>query len=183
MQAESYESASVRLSTEHKGRKRRVPVWVGRYRLAGKGSAKVLGKAWTKRSRPPAGYLTRADAEARLRRFLEREGAKLSAAGGVKFGVIIAAYLVALEARIEAGDFRASTLRSYRNIIIRDLRPGWRCSADRRDHTRRGRAVPISARQARPGGQGDESASRDHQGPVRAGGPQLRSRTIAGRWL
>jgi prevent-host-death family protein len=53
------DSASIRLSTEHKGRKRREPVWIGRYRVAGKDSAKVLGKAWTKRSRPPAGYLTR----------------------------------------------------------------------------------------------------------------------------
>ncbi len=40
MQTKSYESASVRLSTEHKGRKRREPVWVGRYRLAGKDSAR-----------------------------------------------------------------------------------------------------------------------------------------------
>ncbi len=63
----------MRLSTEHKGRKRRVPVWVGRYRLAGKDSAKVIGKAWTKRSRPPRGYLSRTDAAEELRRFLERE--------------------------------------------------------------------------------------------------------------
>jgi prevent-host-death family protein len=34
-------------------------VWIGRYRVAGKDSAKVIGKAWTKRSRSPAGYLTR----------------------------------------------------------------------------------------------------------------------------
>jgi integrase len=125
MQAKSYESASVRLSTEHKGRKRRVPVWVGRYRLAGKDSAKVIGKAWTKRSRPPRGFLTRTDAAEELRRFLEREGARLSAAGGVSFGTVADAYIANLEARIEAGDFRASTLRSYRNIIERDLRPEW----------------------------------------------------------
>ena len=125
MQAKSYESASVRLSTEHKGRKRREPVWVGRYRLAGKDSAKVIGKAWTKRSRPPRGYRTRADAENTLRSFLEQQGAKLMAAGGVKFGTVADAYIASLEARIEAGDFRASTLRSYRNIIKRDLRPEW----------------------------------------------------------
>src|SRR4051794_31240166 len=108
MQAKSYESASVRLSTERKGRKRRTPVWVGRYRLAGKDSAKVIGKAWTRRSRPPAGYMTRADAELELRRFLEREGAKLTAADGVTFGTVADAYVATLEARIETGDFRAS---------------------------------------------------------------------------
>ena len=125
MQAESYESASVRLSSEHKGRKRHTPVWIGRFRLAGKDSAKVLGKAWTRRSRPPAGFLTRADAEAKLRRFLEAEGAKLSAAGGATFGRIADAYLALLERRITAGDFRASTLRSYRNIINHELKPVW----------------------------------------------------------
>lgn len=125
MQAKSYESASVRLSTERKGRERRTLVWVGRYRLAGKDSAKVIGKAWTKRSRPPAGYLTRTDAELELRRFLERKGAKLTAAGGVTFGTVADAYVAHLEARIEAGDFRASTLRSYRNILDHDLRPEW----------------------------------------------------------
>jgi hypothetical protein len=39
------QSASIRLSAEHKGRKRREPVWIGRYRIVGKDSAKVLGKA------------------------------------------------------------------------------------------------------------------------------------------
>jgi hypothetical protein len=93
MQAKSYESASVRLSTEHKGRKRREPVWVGRYRLAGKDSAKVIGKAWTERSRSPQGYLTRADAEDELRRFLERGGARMTAAGGGNFGTVAYAYI------------------------------------------------------------------------------------------
>src|SRR5665213_1671707 len=36
-------SYSVRLSTMHKGRKRREPVWIGRYRVGGHDSAKVLG--------------------------------------------------------------------------------------------------------------------------------------------
>lgn len=119
------ESASVRLSTEHKGRERREPVWIGRYRIAGKDSAKVLGKAWIKRSRPPAGYLTRAAAEDALRRFLSAEGAKLVAAGGITFGRAADTYLATLESRIQTGSFRASTLRTYRNIIESDLRPLW----------------------------------------------------------
>ena len=125
MQADRCESASVRLSREYKGRKRQEPVWIGRYRFAGKDSAKVLGKAWTRRSRPPDGYLTRSGAEEVLRRFLEAEGAMLSAAGGITFGTVADAYIASLEARIDAGDFRASTLRSYRSIIERELRPAW----------------------------------------------------------
>ena len=119
------ESASIRLSTEHKGRKRREPVWIGRYRLAGKDSAKVLGKAWTKRSRPAAGYLTRAAAEDALRRFLSDEGANITATRGITFGRAADAYLASLEARITSGSFRASTLRTYRNIIEAELRPLW----------------------------------------------------------
>jgi hypothetical protein len=37
-------SYSIRLSTEHKGRRRREPVWVGRFRVGQRDSAKVLGK-------------------------------------------------------------------------------------------------------------------------------------------
>src|ERR1035437_6346618 len=119
------ESASARISTEHKGRNRREPVWIGRYRIAGKDSAKVLGKAWTKRSRPAAGYLTRAAAEAALRRFLGGEGARLVAAGGITFGRAADAYIASLKARITSGSFRSSTLRTYRDIIETDLRPLW----------------------------------------------------------
>jgi integrase len=119
------DSASIRLSTEHKGRKRREPVWIGRYRVAGKDSAKVLGKAWTKRSRPPAGYLTRSAAEDALKHFLETEGASVAAGRGVTFGQAADAYLASLEAKITSGSFRASTLRTYRNIIEADLRPRW----------------------------------------------------------
>lgn len=119
------DSASIRLSTEHKGRKRREPVWIGRYRVAGKDSAKVIGKAWTKRSRPPAGYLTRSAADDAFKRFLEAEGASVAAGRGVTFGRAADAYLASLEAKITSGSFRASTLRTYRNIIEADLRPRW----------------------------------------------------------
>jgi hypothetical protein len=63
------ESASIRISRDYKGRRRREAVWIGRYRIAGRDSSKVLGKAWTKRSRPAHGYLTRAEAHAALDRF------------------------------------------------------------------------------------------------------------------
>lgn len=119
------DSASIRLSTEHKGRKRREPVWIGRYRVAGKDSSKVLGKAWTKRSRSPAGYLTRSAAEDAFKRFLEGEATSVVAGRGTTFGQAADAYLASLEAKITSGSFRASTLRTYRNIIEADLRPRW----------------------------------------------------------
>jgi integrase len=54
---------NVELSTICKGRPRRRPVWVMRYRLlSGKDSRKVLGAAWTKKGRPPGGYLTEGEA-------------------------------------------------------------------------------------------------------------------------
>ena len=109
----------------HKGRKRREPVWIGRYRIVGKDSAKVLGKAWTKRSCAPEGYLTRADAEAALRQMVVRESAGVTASSGAESGQVADRYLSSLEARIRTGSFRASTLRTYRNIIERELRPMW----------------------------------------------------------
>jgi integrase len=119
------QSASIRLSGEHKGRKRREPVWIGRYRIVGKDSARVLGKAWTKRSRAPEGYLTRSEAEEALRRLLASEAATVKASEGMTFGQVADAYLESLEARIRSGSFRASTLRTYSNIIEKELRPRW----------------------------------------------------------
>ncbi len=79
------QSASIRLSGEHKSRKRREPVWIGRYRIVGKDLARVLGKAWTKRSRAPDGYLTRSQAEEALRRLLASEAATVKASEGMTF--------------------------------------------------------------------------------------------------
>jgi integrase len=118
-------SASIRLSTEHKGRRRREPVWIARYRIVRKDSAKVLGKAWTKRSRAPEGYLTRRQAEDALRNLLAAQSAAAKTSGGATFGSVADAYVRSLDARIRTGSFRASTLRTYHNIIERDLRPMW----------------------------------------------------------
>jgi len=72
MQAKRYLHGAVSLSTAHKGKPRAHPVWVLRYRLpSGKDSRRTLGKAWTKASRPPAAFMTRAQAEATAQRFLD----------------------------------------------------------------------------------------------------------------
>jgi hypothetical protein len=63
MQAQTSARVSVELSKTCKGKPRSKPVWVMRYRLpSGKDSRKVLGPAWTKKGRPPHGYLTEGDA-------------------------------------------------------------------------------------------------------------------------
>ena len=72
MQAKGYLHGSVHLSTEHKGRPRKHPVWVLRYRLpSGKDSRKTLGRAWTKASRPPRGFMTETQALVVAQRFLD----------------------------------------------------------------------------------------------------------------
>jgi integrase len=121
----SDQSASIRLSTEHKGRRRREPVWIGRYRIVGKDSAKVLGRAWTKRSQAPDGYLTRSQAEASLRQLLAAEGAVVRAARGATFDEVAEVYVSSLRGRIKNGSFRSSTLRTYENIIAKELSPLW----------------------------------------------------------
>jgi integrase len=121
----SYQSASIRLSAEREGRKRRQPIWVARYRVADRDSAKVLGRAWTKRSRAPEGYLTRSQAEDALRHVLAAAGAAARLASGATFNQVADAYIKSLDARIRSGSFRASTQRTYINIINKELRPIW----------------------------------------------------------
>lgn len=113
MQAESYLHGSVSLSTEHKGQPRRHPVWILRYRLpSGKDSRKTLGKAWLKASRPPAGFITKAQAEVQAQAFLthhadDRPDVRRS------FGRACEDFIARCER--ERG-LRKSTLHDYRRI-------------------------------------------------------------------
>ena len=78
MQAKRYLHGAVSLSTEHKGKPRQHPVWLLRYRLpSGKDSRKTLGMAWLKASRPPANFITKAQAEAAAQRFLDEYATSL----------------------------------------------------------------------------------------------------------
>jgi hypothetical protein len=92
-------------------------------------SARTRPRRWAGRGPgaaiPPAGYLTRGQAEQALRLLLASEGAAVKATRGVTFGEAADAYVAALEARIRSGSFRASTLQTYVNILKRDLRPHW----------------------------------------------------------
>lgn len=123
MQAESYLHGSVSLSTEHKGKPRRYPVWILRYRLpSGKDSRMTIGKAWLKSSRPAVGFMTRAQADAAAQAFLDRH-AEDSPAARRTFGLACDDFLRRCER--ERG-LRRSTLHDYRRIATALRARAWR---------------------------------------------------------
>lgn len=130
MQAKSYLHGSVNLSTECKGKRRRQPVWVLRYRLpSGKDSRKTLGRAWLKSSRPPAGFITEKRAQTKAQRFLD-EHAIATPEHRCIFGLACEAFLTYCER--ERG-LRASTLHEYRRIAERLCERSWRENLTWRD--------------------------------------------------
>jgi integrase len=113
MQAESYLHGSVSLSTEHKGKPRRHPVWILRYRLpSGKDSRMTLGQAWLKTSRPPTGFMTKTQADAAAQAFLDRHADDAPDARKT-FGRACEDFITRCER--ERG-LRKSTLHDYRRI-------------------------------------------------------------------
>jgi hypothetical protein len=124
MQAKRYLHGAVRLSTEHNGRRRARPVWVLRYRLpSGKDSRKTLGKAWIKPSRPPAGFMTKAQADADGQRFLD--GHATSVPEDRRTLAIALEDFIARSERERR--LRTSTLVEYRRIgawLVRRHSPG-----------------------------------------------------------
>jgi len=122
MQAK-YLHGSVTLSTEYKGKPRKHPVWVLRYRLpSGKDSHKTLGKAWLKASRPQTGFMTKAQAEATAQRFLD-DHADSVPEDRKTLGRALTDFLAFCEH--ERG-LRASTLHDYRRIGERLSERRWR---------------------------------------------------------
>jgi integrase len=102
----------------------RGPQFYARYRLAdGKQVQRRLGPAWTKRGRPPEGYMTRAEAEARLQALLEEAERGLAPIGtGAErtFGDACEEWL----RYIEHDRARApTTLRDYRRAVDGYLLP------------------------------------------------------------
>jgi len=130
MQAERYLHGSVHLSTECKGKPRRYPVWVLRYRLpSGKDSRKTLGRAWLKSSRPPAGFMTERQAQANAERFLDEHAIAMPEHRRT-LGRACEAFLTYCER--ERG-LRASTLHDYRRIADRLCGRPWRKDETWRD--------------------------------------------------
>jgi len=123
MQARTYLEGSVTLSREHKGKPRKYPVWVLRYRLpSGKDSRKTLGKAWLKASRPHAGFLTESQAQAAAQRFLDEHADSLPEDRRT-LGRATSDFLIYCER--ERG-LRASTVCEYRRIGARLCERPWR---------------------------------------------------------
>lgn len=114
---------SVSLSTVCRGKPRGRPVWEMRYRLpSGKESSKVLGRAWTKKGRPPQGYLTEGDAVRKAGAFGEQHSADTPSMRRT-FGVAVDEF-VGRCAR-EKG-LRGSTLHGYKAIAERLAARPWR---------------------------------------------------------
>ena len=120
----TYLSASVSISTHCKGKRRPEPVWLTRYRLPnGLQSERVLGKAWTKRSRAAEGYLSKGQAIALKEQFLADHSRSRAPSARKSFAKARADFIsrCAREKRL-----RRSTLHGYEQIGERlGLRP-WR---------------------------------------------------------
>jgi integrase len=123
MQAHTSARVSVELSKTCKGKPRAKPVWVMRYRLpSGKDSRKVLGPAWTKKGRPPHGYLTEGDALVKAEAFsAEHSTVPASTRGTFRSG--LDTFLRYCE---QEKGLRGSTLHEYRRIGERLADRPWR---------------------------------------------------------
>jgi integrase len=106
-------TVSVAVSRTCKGKPRKTPVWVMRYRLpSGKDSSKVLAPAWTRKGRPPHGYLTEAEALTRAQAFATEHSTDTPATRRT-FHAALDAFLLFCDT--ERG-LRGSTLHEYRKI-------------------------------------------------------------------
>ena len=119
----THATVSVVLSSTCKGRPRAKPVWVMRYRLpSGKDSTKVLAPAWTKKSRPPRGYLTEAEAHAQAEAFAAEHSTD-TLSDRRTFGSALEAFV--RYCREERG-LRGSTLYGYVTLGERMGEKPWR---------------------------------------------------------
>jgi integrase len=113
MQAKKTVTFSVVLSRMCKGKPRKTPVWLMRYRLpSGKDSTKVLGPAWTKKGRPPTGYLTEGEALVRAEEFAALHCVDTSRER-LTFRAALDSFI---HYCIEERGLRGSTLHEYRKI-------------------------------------------------------------------
>jgi integrase len=98
------------------------PVFYAKLKLPdGSQPRRRLGRVWTKRSQPPDGYLTRAQAEARLAAILAGDDPLVNVAPShVTFGQACAERLHYLEHEKQR---KRSTLHDYRNVVAHHLVP------------------------------------------------------------
>jgi integrase len=101
---------------------KRGPVFYAALRLPdGSRRQRSLGRAWLKRSRPPAGYITRAEAEAKLRAILEGEDSSIPLDGpGLTFGQAAEEWFAFIR---DDRKRRPSTVQGYRRELDKNLIP------------------------------------------------------------
>ena len=111
--------------------RKRGPVWYAKYRVydptRGRRPRQIqkrLGPAWTPRSAPPAGYLTRKMANAKLDAILTdaRRNAEQHLKSGMTFENAAEEWL--RHGRVER-QLKPSTLRDYRSVVDRHLIPAF----------------------------------------------------------
>jgi integrase len=104
----------------------RGPVWRAKYRLPdGRQVQKTIGRAWTDRGRPQAGFITKRQAEAWLRETLDQARAGVlpgMVRTGVSFADAAGEYLRYVEHDL---DRKPSTLCDYRSTIRAHLLPAF----------------------------------------------------------
>lgn len=119
----THAQVSVELSKTLRGKPRAKPVWVMRYRLpSGKDSRKVLGPAWTKKGRPPRGYLTEGEALIKAQAFADEHSTDTPSTRRT-FRAALDAFM--RYCKDEKG-LRGSTLHEYRRIGERLAARSWR---------------------------------------------------------
>lgn len=126
MAEHAYASGSVFLVERVRG-----PAWYAKYRVSDPGRPggvrqvqRRLGPAWTKRSRPPFGFLNRKGAQGRLEAILTdaRRQAERSLELGVSFADAAREWLRHGE---QERQLKRSTLRDYRSAVERHLIPAF----------------------------------------------------------
>jgi hypothetical protein len=114
---------SVALSATCKGKPRREPVWVMRYRLpSGKDSRMVLGRAWKRRGRPRRGYLTEGEALRKAAVFAEEHSMDTPRMRRT-FGVAVDEFM---RDCADKKGLRDSTMHAYRKIGDRLAARPWK---------------------------------------------------------
>jgi integrase len=127
MQAHSPRArATVELSRMCKGKPRRQPVWIMRYQLpSGKDSRKVLGRAWTRKGRPPSGYLSEGEALLAAQAFAAKHSTETHSSRRT-FGAALGAFMRHCS---EEKGLRGSTMHEYHRIGERLGARPWRAGA------------------------------------------------------
>jgi integrase len=116
-------TVSVALSLTRKGKPRMKPVWVMRYRLpSGKDSSKVLAPAWTKKGRPPKGYLTEGEALVQAEAFAAQHSTD-TASMRCTFQAALDGFV---RYCVDEKGLRGSTLHEYKKIGDRLAARLWR---------------------------------------------------------